>query len=464
MTLHDYAMALRKHWLIIIVLAVLGGGAAFAYSQVLPEQYRSESSVVVIPVRGDNTTELVQGSNYVQNLVQTYTVLATSPVVLNAVIQDLGLDETANRLARRVTAEAPLNTVIINISVTDSSPKGAQRTANAIASELAKTVGRLSPQGTDDQPAVRVETIAPAPLVSIPIAPNTRLNMALGALGGLAVGVAYALVRRRFGSRMQSAADVMDVTNLPVLGEVFSTADGRSVAANVRSNPDGRVAESLRQVAAGFKFVDVDGDRKVLMVTSGSPGEGKSSVSLSLALTLAEAGHSVLYLEADLRRASAESFTQLEGSVGLTTVLVGDTTLAEAAQKWGIEGLHVLTSGTLPPNPGQLLSSGRLSDVIGEARESYDFVIVDTAPVLSVSDTLWLSPIVDGVLLVIRMNKTKRDELRKSIAALESTRVAILGAVLNDAKPDSKSPYYAEETGRSRRWNGRESAPKPARA
>jgi len=187
------------------------------------------------------------------------------------------------------------------------------------------------------------------------------------------------------------------------------------------------------------------------MVTSASSGEGKTSVSLTLALTLAEIGHSVLYMEADLRRPSASGYTQLEGSVGLTTVLIGETSLPTAVQPWGNPRLSVLTSGALPPNPGQLLASGQLRAVIEEARREYEYVIVDTAPVLSVSDALWLSSSVDGALFVARANRTRREQLQSALAALESTRTPLLGIVLNGAKADAKNPYYTTDVPRKRR-------------
>lgn len=455
MTVHDYVAALRKYWILILALGLVGAGAAYGYSQLLPAQYRSEAQVMVIAARGDNTNELVQGSNYVQNLVQSYTILATSPLVLEPVIEELGLDESAYGLARRVNAQSPLNTVIIGISVADVSPEGAQVIANAVVDEFSQRVGQVSPRGEDGSPAVRIETIAPARLASVPVAPNTRINVAIGAAAGIALGVIFALLRRRFASRIANADDVRDATDAPMLGEIVAASDSLNVAATLRSNPDGRVAESLRQVTASLKFVDVDKDRRVIMVTSGSSGEGKSSVSMSLALTLAEVGHTVLYMEADLRRPSAVRYTQLEGSVGLTTVLIGDATLEAAAQPWGHPGLSVLTSGALPPNPGQLLSSGQLRQVIDEARFLYEYVIVDTAPVLSVSDALWLSSFVDGTLFVVRADKTKRDDLTRAVAALESTRTPVLGVVLNGAKGDTKSPYYVPDAKPALRPRGR---------
>lgn len=451
MTIHDYLAALKRHWVVILVLGVVGAAAGYGYSQYVPEQYRAEASVIVIPTRGESTTELVQGSNYVQNLVQTYTVLATSPTVLDPVISELGLDDTAKRLADRIDVSAPLNTVIIEIGVTDGKSKVARDAANAIASQLATAVGDLSPTGADDLPAVRVETISPAQPPRYPVSPNTKLNMAIGALVGLAVGVVFALVRRRFGSRVTTAQDVLDATSVPLIGEVLQSGGNRTLPAAVLAGPDGRASESLRHLTASLKFLEVDNPRRVVLLTSASPSEGKTSVSLALALTLAEIGNRVLYIEADLRRPSAATYTQLEGSVGLTTVLIGDIALSDAVQVWGHTNMHVLTSGTLPPNPGELVASGQLHAVVKEARAAYDYVIVDTAPVLSVSDALWLADEVDAVLIAVRAGSTRRSDLQRALAAVQNAHQPHLGIVLNDVKRTERSPYYAHEIRKARR-------------
>ncbi|MFP5251889.1 MAG: YveK family protein, partial [Actinomycetes bacterium] len=202
MTLHEYAAALRKHWLVIVLLAALGAGAGWGASQLMPERFRAETTVMIIPARGDSTTELVQGSNYVQSLVETYTVLARSPVVLEPVIEQMGLDETAARLAARTDVDAPLNTVVIEIGVSDASGERARDVADAIAVEFADAVAATSPEGADGEPAVRGSVIAPARTPLAAIAPNTRLNTVLGGGAGLVLGVLAALGLRLFGSRM----------------------------------------------------------------------------------------------------------------------------------------------------------------------------------------------------------------------------------------------------------------------
>ncbi len=461
MSLRDYLLALRKNWLVIVALTVIGAIAGFGYAQLQPELYRSQSTAIVIPARGDNTSELVQGSNYVQNLVQTYAVVATSPAVLTPVIDKLGLQTSPQALAGTITVESPLNTVVLTISVVSRNPETAQMIADAVATQLAVAVQQLSPQNADDQPAVRIETIAPARVSAFPVSPNVRLLITVGALAGLVLGVVFALLRRLLATRLTSAGDIEAITETPILGEVAQTTGGRTLATVIRADPLGSTAESIRGIVANLRFANVDGKAQVLLITSGTSGEGKSSIGVSIAQIMAEQGARVLLIDADLRRASIATYTQLEGAVGLTTVLIGDTTTEEAVQPWGGDGLDILTSGILPPNPGQLLTSDHLKLFVESIRSSYDCIVIDSAPVLAVSDPLWLAPVVDGIILVARSRTTKREALKKTILALETTRTPILGIVLNGMKrTKNSSPYYQLEE--KRRPFGRGVATDPA--
>lgn len=451
LTLHDYVAALRRNWAIVLVLAIVGGTGGFLWTQSQPDQYRSQASVIVIPTRGENVSELVQGSNYVQNLVQTYTQLAMSPFVLRPVIDTLDLDTSPAALANRMSVEVPLDTTVIRISVSGTDPLAARTIANGVASELADAVGEISPRGADGVAAVRIETISPAEVPLSPYAPNPRQSGIIGAGIGLLLGLAFAVLRRLLASRLTAPGDIRDITDVPVLGEVHSATSGRSLPATVRVDPGGAVSESLRNVAASLRFANPDGESTAILVTSANAGDGKSSISVSLALVLAEAGHRVVLIDADLRRASVAKLTQLEGAVGLTSVLLNESTLEAALQEWGSGDVRVLTSGSLPPNPTQLLTSGQFEQIMTSARASFDYVIIDSPPVLAVSDPRWIAPLTDGVIVVARARRTRRESLIHALRALESTQTDVFGIILNGTKHDSRSPYYETEAASAER-------------
>lgn len=455
MTLTDYWLALRKRWALILALALIGGAAGYAFAQLQPDVYRTEASVVVVPARGDSTSELVQGSNYVQGLVQTYAVVATSPAVLDPVIADLGMDVSTRALASRIAVDSPLNTTVLNIAVVGENPSEVAVIADAVAAELAVAVEDLAPQTSGAGPAVRVESISPAPEPRFPIAPNPRLYATIGALLGLLTGSTFAVLHRLLATRIVSREDIAEVTDLPLLGEIFATGSDMTLPATVRDAGTGSVAESVRGVAAALRFANVDEDARVILVTSADASEGKSSVSLALSQILAEQGQNVLLVDADLRRGSIAELTGLEGAVGLTTVLVGDVTEDDAIHRWGSDNLSILTRGKTPPNPGQLLASEHLRKLVSAARLRFDVIIIDSPPVLAVSDPLWLAPVVDGILIVTRFRRTKRAALARTIAELEPTRTRIVGIVLNDARQGSSNPYYTQAPTPGPRWTSR---------
>ncbi|WP_417554606.1 polysaccharide biosynthesis tyrosine autokinase [Microbacterium sp.] len=451
MTLQDYVVALRRHWLVIVTLTVVAAGIAFGYARTLPPEYSSTAAVMVVPQHGDNTSELVQGSNYVQSLVQTYTALASAPMVLTPVVKELGLDETPTQLATRVTAVNTLNTVIIEISVTDGDARQAQVIASSITASLVDAVGKVSPSDAQDQPAVRLDTIAPARMPQAPIGPNTRLIAMIGAAIGLVLGIGYALLRRVLGTRLNERDDIAAVTDAPLIGEIVAWRRNYTIVSTMLRSRDSRSAESFRGLAANLKYVAVDRDLRVVMTTSSAPHEGKSSVSIGLAAGLAESGHRVLVIDADLRRSAIATQLQLEEAVGVTSILVGEATFDEAVQHSVALGIDIIAGGTPAPNPGQLLSSRRLRDLVETARERYEYVIIDSAPALIVSDALLLADLADGVLVVARSSTTRRKQLAATLASLKSTHKEVVGVVLNAVKRKERGPYYIPETAARRR-------------
>lgn len=454
MTVAAYLAILRRNLIWILLLMLIGGGAAYFYSQTLPKQYRSYTSVIVVPQRGESTSEIVQGSNYVQGIVQSYALLASTPYVLQPVIDELGLTETPGRLADRMTVVTPLNTVVIELTVTDGSPQQAQRIAAAVAESLIGAVEGLSPKiGT--QPAVRLSLISPATLPQSHVYPDSRLITLAGIALGLVLALAIAFLREQLRSRPRNADDLEAVTDLPVIGEIPQLARGANLPKEVLQAPDGQAAEAVRALAASLRFVSVDRPAEVMIVTSALPSDGKSSIAMALALSLADSGRRTLVIDADLRNPTIADLIGIEGAVGLTTVLVHDCDFDEAIQPWGHQNLHVLPGGGLSPNPGQLISSGQLSETVALARERFDAVVIDTPPVLAVSDALWLSPVADGVIIITRARKTSTRSLREAIDAVASTHATILGLVLNGVRvaPDSRyhGAYYGKQAQPKRR-------------
>ncbi|MFT2710217.1 polysaccharide biosynthesis tyrosine autokinase [Clavibacter sp. Sh2126] len=439
---HDYWTALRRRWISILALTLVGGGAGYGYATTLAPSYRSTSSVFVSSTQGATTTELVQGSTFSQNLVQSYAQLATTPAVLAPVIARLGLDTTPNALARAVTVDTPLNTVIIDVSVTDGSPEEAARLADAVSDSLADVAGGLAPATGSGAPSISLTTVAEAQVPRAPISPNTRLIVLTGLLAGLAAGVLHALGRQLLDTRIRTERDVERVTDAPVIGSVQRRERGAGIT--LLAAPRSSAAEGYRRIRANLEFADVDTPIRSLAITSALPGEGKTTTAVNLALALAEHSTRVLLVDADLRRPTVAQTTGLEGAVGLTTVLVGGASLDDAVQGWA-GGVDVLAAGAVPPNPNQLLGSAAMAALMAELRGRYEYVVLDTPPILPAADALTLAHLTDGALLVTRVRATRRGQLAEAADALDGVHARTLGVVLTRVAPARHSSYYGPD-------------------
>lgn len=439
----EYISTLRKRWFTVITLAIVGALAGFGWAAATDKTYEATSKVFVTVNSGNSVDDLVQGSTFTQNLVQSYTQLATTPVVLEPVIESLGLDVSARTLAKSVDATTPLNTVLIEISVKDGSPAKAARIANAIAAELPQAVDALSQSKPTSNTPVTIKTVARASEPRSPIAPRTKL-LTLAGLGlGLLAGVSVALVRRLADTRVVNEDDSAGADELPVLGAIPRWNGSSSERISLLHQPRGPRAEAYRRLRSNLEFVRREGgSASSIVVTSSTAGEGKTTTAVNLAIAMAELGDKVLLIDADLRAPSVASTTGLEKAVGLSTVLVGTTSLEDAVQKWGDTTLDVLTSGEAIPNPLLLIDSKAMLDLVESASSTYDFVVIDSPPLLSVVDAVVLSHQSDGPLVVAAVGRTRRRDLAASLEAISVAGIAPIGMVLTRASREGQDDKY----------------------
>ncbi|VXC55310.1 polysaccharide biosynthesis tyrosine autokinase [Arthrobacter sp. 8AJ] len=446
LNLQDYGHIVRRGWIVIVASTMAGLLLAGAASIISRPTYTSETQLFVAIQNSGSVQEMQQGNTFSQARVQSYVKTVTTPVVLEPVVESLGLDTTAGALASKVRASTDLNTVLINISVSDSSPVQAAAIAQAVANSMIKAVDQLErPKSGGDSP-VSLSIITPATVPSAPSAPNTQINLLLGSLFGLGIGLAIAVLRSTLDSRVRGELDVRSVTGAPILGGISfdQTATRKPLLTQVPSQSPR--AESFRQLRTNLQFANVTRQARTVLITSSLPGEGKSTTATNLAIALAQAGQTVCLIDADLRRPMVNEYLGLDRSVGLTTALVGSSDINDLLQPWGEENLYVLTSGQIPPNPSELLGSEEMKQLILRLESVFDTVVVDAPPLLPVTDAAVLSQHVGGVILVIGAQKLKRQDLNKSIDALNLVGSNLLGLVLNYLPargPDAYSYTYS---------------------
>ncbi|QNE15579.1 polysaccharide biosynthesis tyrosine autokinase [Pseudarthrobacter sp. NBSH8] len=431
MDLHDYLRVLRRNWALILAItlaSLLTGGAA---SVLVKPTYTAETQLFVAIQGSGSITEMQQGNTFSQARVQSYVKTVTTPVVLQPVIDDLGLTDSADELANRVKASADLNTVLISIAVADESPVQAAAAAQAIASSLVRAVDSLEKPKNGGTSPVSLSIITPAKAPVSPSSPNTRLNLFLSVLIGLAAGVGVSMLRSSLDNRIRGEADLRRVTDAPLLGGISFDQDATKKPLLTQSAPQSSRAESFRQLRTNLQFANVSGTAKSVLVTSSLPGEGKSTTATNLAIALAQAGQSVCLVDADLRRPMINEYLGLERNAGLTTALVRAADVNDLLQPWGDDSLYVLTSGEIPPNPSELLGSEAMGQLLGRLEHAFDIVVVDAPPLLPVTDAAVLSQQVGGVVVVIGSQAIKQPELEKSLGALQMVGANLLGVVLN---------------------------------
>ncbi|MGW1159236.1 polysaccharide biosynthesis tyrosine autokinase [Streptomyces sp. NPDC002513] len=447
MDLHGFLKALARRWLTVVVCLVAAIGAALAATALSAPVYEARTQLFVATRTGDDTAQLNQGQSFSQARVQSYAAIVTTRQVTGPVVKELHLRTTPEELASRITASAPLNTVLIDITVRDTEPRRAARIANAVAERFGDVVerletprrmagaersGRYSSRG-DRVPAspvslgVTQEAVRPA----APVSPRPVLNLTAGVLAGLLLGAGLVAVRENLDTTLKTSGALGEFTALPGLGSIpYDKNVPRQplVSADVHSER----AEAFRKLRTNLQFAQVDDRPRIIVVTSSVPGEGKTNTAVNLALSLAEAGVSTCLVDGDLRRPCVAGAFGLVQDAGLTTVLIGQARIEDVMQEAGGR-LAVLTSGALPPNPTELLASARMKEVLRELADSYEVVIVDTAPLLPVADTVGLASLAQGALLVVRAARTGRDQVRSATESLERVGVRVLGTVFNMA-------------------------------
>ncbi|MDQ0146004.1 polysaccharide biosynthesis tyrosine autokinase [Pseudarthrobacter niigatensis] len=453
--LADYLNVLRTYWKAIVVFTLLAAMAAAGWTVLQPKVYSSDSSGIVVTPGSDNVSLALAGDSLAKAKVKNYESVAKSRLVADRVIQALDLKTTADALLSSISVKVPLDTAEIRVTSQSTDPATAQRVADAWVNGLAAQVEAIETApsaesaagaaatpdaGTqaDAATAVRVLPLGKAVLPTSPTSPNTKLNLALGALFGLALGLAYALIRRHLDRRIRRAADIERMFGVPVIGTLpvdhrldeKSTIVDAGTAAQLH-DAGGAMAEALRELRTNLSFLDVDQPPRVIVVTSSLQAEGKSTVTANLAVTMAAAGENVVVVDGDLRRPTLVDVFNLVPGVGVTDVLTGTADLADVLQPWGaLPNLSVLGSGRIPPNPSELLGSRAMKNMLATLSKDA-VVLIDAPPLLPVTDAAVLSRAADGAIVVIRTGKTTQEQLDQSLGNLEKVKGRVLGAVLN---------------------------------
>jgi len=503
MNLRQYAMLLW-HWAWLIVLvAVLAGAAAYVQSSRTAPVYQASTRVLVneAPTTRTNDYASVQTS---QVMARTYAVMMIDRPVLEGVITRLGIPADPDALKQAITVTPQRDTQLITVYVEDTNPYLASDVANALVvvfteriqavqasrfalskdslqkqvndmeAQIDKTTNELA-AATDKDDRARLETkltqyrqiysqlvtnyeqvrlaeaqattsvvqVEPAIPPLTPIRPKVMQNTILAVLIGvlLAVGGVFAL--EALDDTVKNPDEVSRRFGLPVLGVIahHQSEDGAPVTINEPRSP---VSEAFRSLRTNVQYASVDHPLRRILVTSPTPSEGKTTVITNLAVVMAQGGMRVTIMDADMRRPRLHRLLGATNRYGLSSLFVRPSDQINGIfQPTRQEGLQVITSGQLPPNPSELLGSQKMYDVLEHIQALADVVLIDTPPIMSVTDAVVLSPFVDGLILVVKPGKTKMTALQQTVEQLRRVNANVIGVVMNDLEfSRSRYGYY----------------------
>jgi len=298
--------------------------------------------------------------------------------------------------------------------------------------------------------ATNVRIVEKATYPRAPFTPQRMRNYQLALLLGLGLGLGLTILFEHLDNTIKTPDDVKNVLGLPFLGMVPQVEIRSGVASVQRlmhDNPQSTVAEAYRLLRTNLLFCSADASGLTIVVSSANPGEGKTTTVANLAASLAQNGAKVLAIDADLRRPTLHQHFAVHKAPGLSDLIVGKSQASEAIQVTRFKGLHILPCGYIPPNPAELLGSQNMKNGLAAFRKHYDWVIIDTAPILAMADTPVVCPFTDGLVLVVSAEVTSRPAIQRSVDQVHGVGGKLLGVVLNKVNLERNSYYYSQYYG-----------------
>lgn len=472
LTLGDLLQIIRKHIIAAIIGCAVVFGVTAAYTFTAPKKY--EATAEVLASSSQEASDSLQASQYssistyISAQIATYPQLVKTEVVLQPVINQLGLNMTVDELGALVTASNPSKTFMVDITVETKSPQSSAAIANAVAESLSEQVSGALYSGSKKSSPVQLSVVQTAQTPQSASSPKTALYLAVGLVAGIVVGVLVALLKDILNTKISSTDDVRSLTGATSLGSI---PDDEALNENkpiILAEPNGAIAEDYRRIRTNLDFLRVGDNAKhgqLIVMTSVSPSEGKTTTSVNVAAALAEDGKSVLLIDADLRHPSVAHKLGIEGHVGLTHILSGQAVPANVVQKYWHSNLHILPAGKRPANASILLNSDLMKQLVDQARTQYNYVLIDTAPLSVASDATVFGKSAGGVVLVTGKGVTEKKDLQDSVQALKSVDVPLLGFIFTFADPKKihSDNYYYYQDGAEKPRNGRSRGKKKGR-
>ena len=413
----------------------------YAYTDSQPRTYRASATIFVNQSAAPNAITY-SDALLNQQLVKTYSRMATEPVVIDEVRSRLNLSMSTSEVAAMVSADPVRDTQLIQIAAVGRSPQLITDIANATAETF---IDQQTVYLPEDQQGNALRVAQPALTPTDPIGPMPLRNGLLAAFLGLLIAAGLVWLLEYLDDTIKTPESLEQSTGLATLGVVpkHGAKDSIEAHALVSSRKGNPATEAYRLVRTNLEFASVDHELRSILVTSTSSGDGKTTVAANMATILAQANRSVILVDADLRRPTLHTIFGTSNAVGLSSLLLNpDASPQNNLYATKAPGLRVLPSGPIPPNPAELLASPRLPVVLAKLTELADIVIFDSPPIMAVADPVILANRVDGTLIVVDSSRTRAEALQRSIDQISKSGTLLLGGILNKL-PRRHGGYYS---------------------
>ena len=443
--IRDFLNYLKKYVLVIVAVALVLIIGVFIYDKSIKKPLYTTYTTIILTKSNETQTGTTITQNDIllnQKLVETYSKIIKSKLVLEQVISETGVTYTAEELSENVSVEAYENTEMLKISVTDQDPELAANIANSIAQVFSGEIAKI----------YQINNISVVDVAVTPeeVSNNTLKRDLLIALFISIFGtIGVVFVVYYFDDTVKLTDNLEEEIGMPVVAKVFKSDIGsknnRKVELLAQKYPKSVVSESIKTLRTNLQFSSVDEDIKTILITSSIPGEGKSFISANLAISFAQTDKRVLIVDCDMRKGRQHRIFKLSNSKGLSNLLIDDmTNYKDYINKTSVPGVHVITRGTVPPNPSELLNSKKNSDLLRVLKAKYDVIIYDGVPCNGLPDSIIMSKLVDKVLIVSSDSMTPKSVLESTKKQLESVNAPIAGDVLNNVnrKNSTYGKYY----------------------
>ena len=465
----------KLHILLIIFALIFGLGSFYVFFMQKPK-YEATATVIVSSDKSNANLPGEVATN--KNLIDTYTQVVKSHRVLDKVKSDMNTELTYSDMLGMIEVSAIKGTEIINITTTDRDAEFATKMTNKIADHFVKEIAKIY---NDRNINVLDSAVTPTEPANIKVVRQEIIAFA----AGIIVSVSILFLIFYFDRSVKTSEQVESQLHLPVIGKIHmidaekerlkrrqralalkakkeakedDSAENAENAENeeeaseedlsseliLKNNPKSIISEDFRTVRTSLDFSLVGKNNNSLVLTSTVPNEGKSFVSANLAIAFANTGKKVLLVDADMRLGRQHEIFELSNQAGLSNLLVetaGDRQ-RKYVQKTEIENLSVVTRGVTPPIPAELIDSKQMEKFIATAKSKYDYVIIDSAPVYNLADSLIISKKADRTMIVCRANKTNIDHVKDGLKSLQAIDANIAGVILNQIPLEKRTGYY----------------------